>query len=178
MRSARRALRELERNELANRGEAPINLVPMIDILTVLVLYLLVGSIFRQFTILQLNLPGPSVAAPSVKPPPLQLTVTLHPDHLDLADGRGAPRAVPNAAEAYDVATLGGLLAGYKRQAPAEESVTLLLEPQIRYDALVQVMDAVRAFPADSEEGKRGDPMFPNISIGDAPKPGAPGAAR
>ena len=51
MRSSRRALRELERNELANKGEPPINLVPMIDILTTLVLYLLVGTIFRQFTV-------------------------------------------------------------------------------------------------------------------------------
>ena len=174
MRSSRRALRELERNELANRGEAPINLVPMIDILTVLVLYLLVGSIFRQFTILQLNLPGPSVSAPSAKPPPLQLTVVIHPQNLELSDGHNR-RTLENGDKGYDLPTLGTLLADYKRRAPSEESITLLLEPHIRYDALVQVMDAVRVFPAASEEGKRSEAMFPNISIGDAPKPaGAP----
>ena len=66
MRSARRALRELERNELANKAEPPINLVPMIDILTVLVLYLLVGSIFRHFTVLTLNMPNTAPEAPAL----------------------------------------------------------------------------------------------------------------
>ena len=172
MRSSRRALRELERNELANKGEAPINLVPMIDILTVLVLYLLVGSIFRQFTILPLNLPNPPVAQVPVKQPPLQLTVIIHPDRLELSDGRSKPQALANTDGGYDLATLGARLADYKRRLPSEEAITLLLEPHIKYDTLIQIMDAVRVFPGASEEGKRAEPMFPNISIGDAPKPG------
>jgi hypothetical protein len=56
--------------------------------------------------------------------------------------------------------------------------VTLLLEPDIKYDALVQVMDAVRVFPAGSAELTQGMPMFPSVAIGDAPKlavaPGGP----
>jgi len=172
MRSQRRALRELERNELANRGEAPINLVPMIDILTVLVLYLLVGSIFRQFTILPLNLPNPPVASVPVKQPPLQLTVTVHPGGLELSDGRSKAQGIENTANGYDLATLGARLADYKRRLPSEDSITLLLEPHIKYDTLIQIMDAVRVFPAASEEGKHAEAMFPNISIGDAPQPG------
>src|SRR5690349_16721275 len=151
MRSVRRALRELERNELASKGEPPINLVPMIDILTVLVLYLLVGTIFRQFTILQLNLPGPSQAVPAEQRPPLDLKVVLRAQRLEVHDRNGTVRVLDNA-QTYDTVALGTLLAEVKRLNPHEDTVTLLLEPDIKYDALVQVMDAVRAFPAGSAE--------------------------
>jgi len=188
MRSVRRALRELERTELANKGEPPINLVPMIDILTVLVLYLLVGTIFRQFTILQLNLPGPSQAVQVEERPPLDLKVVLRAQRLEVHDRNGTVRVLDNTlygreagrGPAYDTASLGTLLAEVKRLNPHEETVTLLLEPDIKYDALVQVMDAVRVFPAGSAELTAGIPMFPSVAIGDAPKlavaPGAPHA--
>jgi biopolymer transport protein ExbD len=199
MRSVRRALRELERNDIASKGEAPINLVPMIDILTVLVLYLLIGTIFRQFTVLQLNLPGPSQAVPAEERPPLDLKVVMRQQRLEVHDrngtvgvmdnipdgqpgaGRG-PDGQPEAgrgAAGYDIAALGALLSEVKRRNPDEESVTLLLEPDIKYDALVQVMDTVRVFPPGSAELTQGIPMFPSIAIGDAPKsaPAAPAPA-
>jgi len=179
MRSVRRALRELERTELASKGEPPINLVPMIDILTVLVLYLLIGTIFRQFTILQLNLPGPAEAVPAEERPPLDLKVVLRAQRLEVHDRNGTVRLFDNTPDGrpeadrgtagYDTAALGALLAEVKRLNPHEESVTLLLEPEVKYDALVQVMDAARAFPPGSAELTAGAPMFPAIAIGDAP---------
>jgi biopolymer transport protein ExbD len=173
MRSSRRALRELERNDLANKGEPPINLVPMIDVLTVLVLYLLVGTIFKQFTVLQLNLPGPSTSAPADQKPALQLTVILRKDRLEISDRGGTVRLLENTGPDFDLPALGRLLSDIKRRAGDEESITLLLEPDIKYDALVQVMDTVRVFPPGSAELTQGIPMFPAIAIGDAPKPGA-----
>ena len=179
MRSSRRALRELERNELANKGELPVNLVPMIDVMTVLVLYLLVGTIFRQFTVLQLNLPGPNQAVPVEERPPLDLKVVLRAQRLEVHDRNGTVRVLDNIPDnrpaaggnaAYDTASLGTLLAEVKRLNADEETVTLLLEPDIKYDALVQVMDAVRVFPPGSAELTQGIPMFPSIAIGDAPK--------
>jgi biopolymer transport protein ExbD len=171
MRSSRRALRELERNELASKGEPPINLVPMIDILTTLVLYLLVGTIFKQFTVLQLNLPGPTTPAAD-QPPALNLTVILRQDRLEVSDRGGTVRVIENGDGTYDLAALGTLLAEVKHKAGDEESITLLLEPEIKYDLLVQVMDTVRVFPPGSPELTQGIPMFPAIAIGDAPKPG------
>jgi biopolymer transport protein ExbD len=179
MRSSRRVFRELERNELANRGEPPINLVPMIDILTTLVLYLLVGTIFRQFAVLQLNLPGPTAPVPEQRPA-LNLTVTLRQERLEVSDRGGTVRLIDNANGSYDLPALANLLADIKRKVgDSEDSVTLLLEPNIKYDALVQVMDAVRLFPPGSAELTQGLPMFPAISIGDALKsaPRAPVAA-
>jgi len=166
----RRVLRQLERNEFANKGEPPINLVPMIDILTVLVLYLLVGTIFKQFTILQLNLPGPSQSVPTDQPLPLQLTVTLRKQRLEVSDKNGTVKLIDNIGPAYDLATLGTLLAEIKRHVPDEDSVTLLLEPDVEYNRLVQVMDVTRVFPTGSAEAKAGITMFPVTAIGDAPR--------
>ena len=177
MRSTRRVLRAMERSEFANKGEPPINLVPMIDILTVLVLYLLVGTIYKQFTILQLNLPGPSQTVPTDQPLPEMLTVTLRKQRLEVSNRNGTVRVLDNQNNAYDLAGLGQLLAEVKRRVPTEDSVTLLLEPEIQYDRLVQVMDAARVFPPGSTEAKVGMTMFPVIAIGDAAKLGASMAA-
>ena len=153
MRSARRALRKLERNELANKSEPPINLVPMIDILTVLVLYLLVGSVYEHLAILQLNLPAAQSATTADEKPVLQPTVIVRRDWLELRDRRGVFQRLDNSAGGYDLEALSGLLLEIKRQAPQETSVTLLLEPNISYDTLVQVMDSVRLLPTDAAPG-------------------------
>lgn len=182
MRSSRRALRELERTG-ANNGELPVNLVPMIDVMTVLVLYLLVGTIFRQFTVLQLNLPGPSQPVQAEERPPLDLKVVLRAQRLEVHDRNGTVRVLNNLADGapaggYDIAGLGTLLSDVKRLNAHEESITLLLEPDIKYDALVRVMDTVRVFPPGSAELTQGIPMFPAIAIGDAPRlAGGPTAA-
>ena len=169
MRSSRRALRELERNDLASAGELPINLVPMIDILTVLVLYLLVGTIFKHFAILELNLPGPAQPVPADQPPPLQLTITMRSSELIVSDRFGVVNRIATADGAYDLATLSAKLTEIKRRNPNEDSVTVMLEPDIAYEHLVAVMDATRLFPPDTPEGKHRASMFPTIAIGDAP---------
>ena len=177
MRSARRALRELERNELANKAEPPINLVPMIDILTVLVLYLLVGSIFRHFTVLTLNMPNTAPVQLQDKPP-LELTVTVHAAALDISDRLGALQSIPSVNGAYDLAALTALLVQIKQKTPEETAINLLLEPDIEYDVLVHVIDAVRLWPDGvalpqgmQRNAKGGADLFPAIAIGDAPKP-------
>lgn len=175
MRAARRALRELERSELANKGEPPINLVPMIDILTVLVLYLLVGSVYEHLAILQLNLPAAEVAAKTDDKPVLQPTVIVRRDWLELRDRRGVYQRIQrldNGAAGYDLDALSGLLLGIKRQAPQETAIILLLEPDISYDTLVQLMDTVRLLPEGTAPEQGVTELFPAISIGDAPKSG------
>jgi biopolymer transport protein ExbD len=176
MRSARRALRELERNELANKGEVPINLVPMIDILTVLVLYLLVGSIFRHFTVLTLNMPNTAPVQVQDKPP-LELTVTVRAAALEISDRLGALQKIDNVNGTYDLNALTTLLLQIKQKTPDETAINLLLEPDIEYDVLVHVIDAVRLWPDNVAlpEGVQKTPgkaanLFPAIAIGDAPK--------
>jgi hypothetical protein len=56
-----------------------------------------------------------------------------------------------------------------KGQYPDKDDASVLLEPDIEYDSLIQVMDTVRSVEIrDGEQAARAD-LFPAISIGDAP---------
>lgn len=172
MRSVRRALRELERTELASKGEPPINLVPMIDIMVVLVLYLLVATLYKHLAVIELSMPTTAPTLTSEQPK-LQLSVTIRAGELVVSDRYGAIQRLPST-EGYDLPALAQLLVDIKRKAPEETSVNLLLEPNIPYDVLIQVMDTSRLWPADLPQEFGSGDLFPDIALGDAP--GAEGA--
>ncbi len=58
-----------------------------------------------------------------------------------------------------------------KRQHPEHDGASVLLEPDIAYDHLIQVMDVVRSaeLPAEGEAEPVRVALFRDISIGDAP---------
>jgi hypothetical protein len=88
---------------------------------------------------------------------------------LEITDGAQVIAAIPKVDGAYDLATLSGYLVEIKRQYPEKDDASVLLEPDIEYDYLVQVMDTVRSVELN-EGGRiaRAD-LFTAISIGDAP---------
>jgi hypothetical protein len=77
----------------------------------------------------------------------------------------------PNTANGYDYEALSTKLAELKKRYRAKTDAAILLEQDIAYDTLVQVMDRVRIMEEideDEETIVRRD-LFPDISIGDAP---------
>jgi biopolymer transport protein ExbD len=170
--------RKLERR---TRKPAELLLVPMIDIFTVLVTFLLMTAVFSRTVILQLNLPAPQTEFKE-PPPGLQLEVMVHKDQLMVADRNSGPlHAVPKNAAGYDYDGLTEYLKFVKTKFPDKTEASILLEPDTAYDTLVQVMDHVRVFEAGQGINTVQAELFPDISIGDAPAPGtgppgAPGA--
>ena len=78
---------------------------------------------------------------------------------------------IPKRDDAYDLETLSDMVMSLKRDHPNDDDASVLLEPNIEYDHLIQVMDAVRSVElpqVDDEEITR-VAMFTDISIGDAP---------
>ena len=68
------------------------------------------------------------------------------------------------------VAALGQLAKGIKERFPDKSDATVLPEPSVPYDVLVQVMDAVREVRPPGTAAKAPSlVLFPDISIGDAP---------
>jgi biopolymer transport protein ExbD len=176
--------RKLERH---SRKPAELLLVPMIDIFTVLVTFLLMTAVFSRTVILQLNLPA-SQTEFKEPPPGLQLEVMVRKDQLLVADRNTGPlHAVPNNAQGYDYDGLTQYLKFVKSKFPDKTDASILLEPDTPYDTLVQVMDRVRVFEAGEGVNTVQAELFPDISIGDAPATepttegaapaGAPGAA-
>jgi biopolymer transport protein ExbD len=154
-----------------HRKPSELMLVPMIDIFTVLVTFLLMTAVFSRTVILELKLPTQSTDF--VEPPPgLILEVLLRKDMVQVADRNSGPLATfakktPDAD--YDLQGVSEYLQRVKNRYPEMTEATLLLEPDIAYDSLVQVMDSVRTVEVRQGPLLTQAELFPNISIGDAP---------
>jgi biopolymer transport protein ExbD len=169
------AMRKIERR---HRKPAELLLVPMIDIFTVLVTFLLMTAVFSRTVIVELKLPTNSQSF--VDPPPgLDLEVLVRQNMLQVADRRTGPLATfPRAGSTgpYDLAGLSGYLQVVKAKYPDKTDAALLLEKDIPYDALVQVMDTIRILEQRQNGQLVQAELFPDVSIGDAPEADGPAA--
>jgi biopolymer transport protein ExbD len=164
--------RSYETKKLARhtRKPAELMLVPMIDIFTVLVTFLLMTAVFSRTVVLELNLPAQQTQF--LEPPQgLQLEVLVRKDSIQIADRNSGPLGtLPNVAGGYDYEGLTNYLKRVKAKFPEKTDASILFEPDVPYDILVQVMDRVRVF--EVKQGLRTDQaeLFPDISIGDVPQ--------
>ncbi len=147
-----------------------LNLTPMMDILTVLVVFLLVTAVFMSITIMELSIPtNAGGAAPGKQN--INIEVIIRKTGLQITNGSTVQAAIPKKDGTYDIALLSKMLVRLKEQYPGKQDATVLMEPTIEYDYLIQVMDAVRAADVRAEGSREVTKivLFPNISIGDAP---------
>jgi len=158
----------VRRNHARYRGRHEINVVPMVDMMIILVFFLIFSAVFTKTNILELNLPGADAAVPDL-PEGLNLEVIIRKNGIEVADrGTGVLRSVPLAGETYDLKALSDYLQLVKSKYPEHRDATILLEPEIEYDTLVQVMDTVRVFQVPNSNWDMAE-LFPNVSVGDAP---------
>jgi biopolymer transport protein ExbD len=158
------------------RKPAEVMLVPMIDIFTVLVTFLLMTAVFSRVTILQLDLPSANDGA-AAAPPVFRLEVIVRESGFELTNGETLIAALPKVDGQYDFATLTQLAQQLKRENPEVVDASVLMERTVKYDYLIQVMDAIRSAPAaggeesaaDSGAGPRTTELFTNIAVGEAP---------
>jgi biopolymer transport protein ExbD len=172
--------RSYANKKLARKARRPAELllVPMIDIFTVLVTFLLMTAVFSRTVILQLNLPAAQTEFRD-PPPGLQIEVMVRKNLLQVADRNTGPLAtLPNIASGPNYDGLTDYLKRVKARFPEKTDATVLLEPDTLYDTVVQVMDHVRVFEVKDGLNTVQAELFPDISMGDAPAPdAAPGAA-
>ena len=147
-----------------------LNLTPMMDVLTVLVVFLLITAVFTSITVMDLNVPTNTGASASSKPN-FAIEVIVRKAGLEIANGSSVEAAIPKKDNKYDLKKLSEMLIRLKAQYPQKEDATVLMEPKIEYDYMVQVMDAVRSAVVRAEGSNEEEKivLFPKISIGDAP---------
>jgi biopolymer transport protein ExbD len=152
-----------------SRKPAELLLVPMIDIFTVLVTFLLMTAVFSRITVLELDLPSGQAA--QVTQPAFRLEVILRDEGFEVTNGQDRIAAVPKVQGQYDLKALTDLALSLKREHPDVDNASVLLEPEIEYDNLIQVMDAIRS--AEVADGSSPRPvrvaLFEDIAVGDAP---------
>ena len=149
---------------------AELNITAFMNLMVILVPFLLITAVFSRLAILELNLPGSSSEPVDPQDMTFQLEVIVRMDKIEVGDrNQGLLGIYPNGPEGYDFEALSEKLTEIKDGYPTKTDAAILLESDIAYDTLVQVMDRVRiAEKIEEDEIVRFD-LFPDISIGDAP---------
>ena len=156
-----------------NQETVELNITAFMNLMVILVPFLLITAVFSRLAILELNLPGSSTEPVEPQEQTFQLEIIVRQDKIEVGDrNQGLLGIYPNSDDGgYDFVALADKLAELKERYPTKTDAAILLEQDIAYDTLVQVMDTVRVAQEINEEDgviDRSD-RFPDISIGDAP---------
>jgi biopolymer transport protein ExbD len=172
MKSRSRLARRQTRHHARYRGRNDLNIVPMLDVMVILTFFLIFTAVFSKTSVVELNLPGPSVQAPPLAPT-LELEVILRRNGLEVADRNvGVLETIPLTVTGFqDIPRLSAYLMGVKARFPDKADATLLVGDDVDYDSIVQVMDAIRVRQDVAGTKVTTTALFPQISLGDAPVP-------
>ena len=168
-------MKHLRGRKRRHKEATELNITAFMNLMVILVPFLLITAVFSRLTVLELDLPA-SQSQPSAEPPEqeLNLEITVRENSIEVGDRyNGMLSRFDNGGANYDLAGLSDYLLEVKSRFPDKADATLLLEPDISYEVLVQVMDTIRVaerLPDGARESVRYE-LFPEISIGDAPVP-------
>jgi biopolymer transport protein TolR len=166
VRAACRRMRDHVEEIEEEAGE--LNLVPYMDIVTNIIIFLL-ASMINQVSLANINVTVPSISSgagstdePDVPPkPPLNLTVSVGASGFTVAASGGVLPIIPKLPKGqYDYVALTAKLKEIKA-APdnaTETKANFSADATIPYDIVVATLDAMRI----TEEGKV---LFPDISF-------------
>ena len=158
------------RGSRRNVDTAELNITAFMNLMVILVPFLLITAVFSRLAILELNLPGSSTEPANPQELVFQLEVIVREGRIEVGDRNiGALGIYPNTADGYDYEALSAKLSEIKQSYPEKTEAAILLESNIAYDTLVQVMDRVRIQEKIEGQRIRRSDLFPDISIGDAP---------
>ena len=147
-----------------------LDITAFLNLMIVLVPVLLLGMVFSQVRMIELNFPGMD-AGQAPKPEEFRLVVTLIPEGIEIADSdRGLIRVLPVDQQGQDFASLRQVLRQIKNRVPDKTDVVLEVRPDIDYQTLVTAMDTVRSYPAVVAASVVEGELFPDVSLMDAPE--------
>jgi len=149
---------------------AGLDVTTFLNLMVVLIPFLLISAVFSRVTIMELSIPENS-AGSALNKPNLNIEVIVRKAGLEIANGMSVEAVIPKKDGQYDMGLLSRMLVRLKNRYPQKEDAVVLMEPQIEYDYLIQIMDSVRStrVKAEGSDELRKMVLFPNISIGDAP---------
>jgi biopolymer transport protein ExbD len=155
-----------------HKEQEEMNITAFMNLMVVLVPFLLITAVFTHLSIIELHLPGLGDSSQNKKEKPeFNLQVTIRDNALMLSDTQGGLiRKIDKTGKTFDYKLLNATLQQVKARFPDKTNATILAEPKTEYDTLVQVMDAVRMYTAVVDGKVVQAELFPDISIGDAPR--------
>ncbi|WP_372985480.1 ExbD/TolR family protein [Marinobacter sp.] len=164
--------------------EADIDITAFMNLMIVLVPVLLMSMVFNHISILELNLPDLTGAQTASAEENRQLEVVVRESGIEVYYPSGnlvktidkiEPEAEGEEAR-HDFRTLSEVLQEIKRRLAAKNiaknDALLLSEPGVTYQSLVSTMDTLRVAKTVVVTDAVDVELFPEISLGDAPKKG------
>lgn len=149
-------------------AQADLDITAFLNLMIVLVPVLLLGMVFSQIRMIELNFPGMEAGkVPDAEN--VRLVVTVIPGGLEVADSeRGLIEVLPVKEGIQDYPGLSAVLQQIKARMPDKTDITLEVGPDVDYQTLVSVMDAVRSYPAVVAASVVDAELFPDVSLMDA----------
>jgi biopolymer transport protein ExbD len=147
-----------------------LNITAFLNLMVILVPFLLVTAVFSRITVLELNLPSKEAIAKQQEKIKLQLELVIRQDSFEIRDSNiGRIKYIKRNEKETNWKVFTDILIEIKTRFPEEQSITLLLEPEVDYKTLIQAMDRVRSADVVQFTEVETVELFPNVSIGDAP---------
>jgi biopolymer transport protein ExbD len=159
-----------------------IDVTTFLNLMVVLLPFLLITAVFSRLSIVELNLPS-TAGGPTPNEQGFRPEVIVRDAGIEISNGAAIIATIPKVDDEYDLKTLSNLMVALKQEYPEQDAASVLMERQIPYDYLIQVMDVVRSveIAEESPDGPQ-DPdglqdtdglqlyaLFTEISVGDAP---------
>lgn len=151
--------------------EKELEITTLLNVMVVLIAFLILTAVFSQVTVQELKLPAQAGGGVAPLKPPVIVEVIVRKSSLQISNGKSVTETIPNVNGKYDYKKLSESLLQIKNENKEKEDVSVLMEPDINYESLIAVMDAVKVAEiyTAGQEKPRKLVLFPSVSIGDAP---------
>src|SRR4030065_1778848 len=136
-----------------NQETPDVDVTTFLNLMVVLIPFLLVSAVFSRITILELNLPA-SAGGQAINKPVVTIEGIVRKTRLELGDGSKVNVTIPTQEDKYDFGKLSASLLEIKEQYSDKQDALVLVEPEVEYDDVIHVMDAVREREAKQEDGE------------------------
>jgi biopolymer transport protein ExbD len=121
-----------------------IDVTTFLNLMVVLVPFLLITAVFSRLTIVELDLPS-AASGPNNTPDTFRVEVVVREEGIEISNGSAVIATIPKKEDEFDLETLSDFMVMLKRQYPSHDAASVLMEPQIPYDYLIQVRSGADA---------------------------------
>ena len=137
---------EIQSSSSGRRSHLELNLVPFIDLMSVLITFLLITAVWSQVSMIQIgsSIYGKKTDSTPTTPPPdadVVLKVEVRANGYHLVVGKDATN-IPFKDGDFDDDSLTNLLAKAKERYPDKGDGAIAMADELPYERLIHVMDA------------------------------------
>ncbi|MDE3269932.1 MAG: biopolymer transporter ExbD [Pseudomonadota bacterium] len=165
-------MRRKKKQAVAAATNVELNIMPFIDIFSLLNTFLLFTAAFVSIGLLKVQVPYLSNAEPDKAPQrSLEINVSVDSTNVDLRTRFSSPpyqaRESSYATTPDGIADFHQALLALKQDNPKQDLVTLYSDDGVSYKLLVVILDAVKVDSSQEyDETKDNNTLFPKVVIG------------